>query len=221
MAKGSTTYAYNDNGNLLSKSVSGQGTSTYKYDFENRLTKISLPNSTSEDVQYDARGKRVSVSLNGAKTYFMYDFYDFSKLEDRIADYTTSGSLVGRYVHGPGPDEPLAEVHGSTVYFYHANAIGSVTTLTTNSQSIVANYEYEAFGNLRGSGSSVVNPFTFTAREAEPIVGLSYYRHRWYNPADGRFLIADPWMFVDGPNLEQLVGERGPLPVGQACDFIR
>src|SRR5437667_3444855 len=27
--------------------------------------------------------------------------------------------------------------------------------------------------------------------------------------------------FVDGPNLEQLVGERGPLPVGQACDFIR
>jgi len=220
VAKGSTTYAYNDNGNLLSKSVSGQGTSTYKYDFENRLTKISLPNSTSEDVQYDARGKRVSVSLNGAKTYFMYDFYDFSKLEDRIADYTTSGSLVGRYVHGPGPDEPLAEVHGSTVYFYHANAIGSVTTLTTNSQSIVANYEYEAFGNLRGSGSSVVNPFTFTAREAEPIVGLSYYRHRWYNPADGRFLIADPWMFVDGPNLYAYV-RNNPInridPDGLGC----
>jgi serine/threonine-protein kinase len=27
--------------------------------------------------------------------------------------------------------------------------------------------------------------------------------------------------YVDGPNLEQLVGEKGPLPVGQACDFIR
>jgi serine/threonine protein kinase len=27
--------------------------------------------------------------------------------------------------------------------------------------------------------------------------------------------------YVDGPNLEQLVQERGPLPVGQACDFIR
>jgi serine/threonine-protein kinase len=27
--------------------------------------------------------------------------------------------------------------------------------------------------------------------------------------------------FVDGPNLEQLVREKGPLPVGQACDFIR
>jgi serine/threonine-protein kinase len=27
--------------------------------------------------------------------------------------------------------------------------------------------------------------------------------------------------FVDGPNLEQLVREKGPLPVGQACEFIR
>lgn len=27
--------------------------------------------------------------------------------------------------------------------------------------------------------------------------------------------------FVDGPNLEQLVREKGPLPVGQACDMIR
>jgi len=26
---------------------------------------------------------------------------------------------------------------------------------------------------------------------------------------------------VDGPNLEQLVREKGPLPVGQACDFMR
>src|SRR5207244_1425362 len=27
--------------------------------------------------------------------------------------------------------------------------------------------------------------------------------------------------YVDGPNLDQLVRARGPLAVGQACDFIR
>jgi eukaryotic-like serine/threonine-protein kinase len=27
--------------------------------------------------------------------------------------------------------------------------------------------------------------------------------------------------YVDGPNLEQLVGDHGPLPVSQACDYIR
>src|SRR5262249_31041524 len=27
--------------------------------------------------------------------------------------------------------------------------------------------------------------------------------------------------YVDGPNLDQLVRRRGPLDVGQACDFVR
>src|SRR5438132_1048572 len=27
--------------------------------------------------------------------------------------------------------------------------------------------------------------------------------------------------YVNGPNLDQLVRDKGPLPVGQACDFVR
>jgi serine/threonine-protein kinase len=37
--------------------------------------------------------------------------------------------------------------------------------------------------------------------------------------ANGRhFLVLE---YVNGPNLEQLVRQKGPLPVGQACDFVR
>jgi serine/threonine-protein kinase len=36
---------------------------------------------------------------------------------------------------------------------------------------------------------------------------------------DGRHYLA--MEFVDGPNLEQLVRELGPLPIGMACDLIR
>ena len=39
------------------------------------------------------------------------------------------------------------------------------------------------------------------------------------NQIDDRYFLV--MEFVDGPNLDQLVRERGPLPVGQACDFIR
>jgi serine/threonine-protein kinase len=35
---------------------------------------------------------------------------------------------------------------------------------------------------------------------------------------DRHYLVME---FVDGPNLHDLVKERGPLPVGQACEFIR
>ncbi len=39
------------------------------------------------------------------------------------------------------------------------------------------------------------------------------------NEIDGRyFLVLE---FVDGPNLEQLVRQQGPLPIGQACDYVR
>src|SRR6185437_2380315 len=35
---------------------------------------------------------------------------------------------------------------------------------------------------------------------------------------DRHYLVME---FVDGPNLERLVRDRGPLSVGQACDFTR
>jgi serine/threonine protein kinase len=35
---------------------------------------------------------------------------------------------------------------------------------------------------------------------------------------DRHYLVME---FVDGPNLQELVQEHGPLPVGQACEFIR
>ena len=39
------------------------------------------------------------------------------------------------------------------------------------------------------------------------------------NEIDGRtYLVLE---YVDGPNLEQLVRQQGPLPVGQACDYVR
>lgn len=37
--------------------------------------------------------------------------------------------------------------------------------------------------------------------------------------ADGRFFLV--LEFVDGPNLDQLVREKGPLPVGLACEYIK
>ncbi len=39
------------------------------------------------------------------------------------------------------------------------------------------------------------------------------------NQINGRyFLVLE---FVDGPNLDQLIRQQGPLPVGRACDYIR
>jgi serine/threonine protein kinase len=39
------------------------------------------------------------------------------------------------------------------------------------------------------------------------------------NQVGGRYFLV--MEYIDGPNLDQLVAEQGPLPVGQSCDFIR
>lgn len=39
------------------------------------------------------------------------------------------------------------------------------------------------------------------------------------NQVNGRYYLV--LEFIDGPNLDQLVRDQGPLPIGQACDYIR
>ncbi|MEI6084574.1 MAG: hypothetical protein WCS70_09765 [Verrucomicrobiota bacterium] len=49
-----------------------------------------------------------------------------------IAEYDGAGSVTAKYVYGPGIDEPVRLTRGGTNYFYHADALGSVTEVTTN-----------------------------------------------------------------------------------------
>lgn len=58
--------------------------------------------------------------------------------------------------------------------------------------------EVEAVGNLQ-------HPNVVTAFDANQV-------------GDRYFLVLE---FVDGPNLDQLVRQQGPLKVGQACDYVR
>jgi serine/threonine-protein kinase len=53
------------------------------------------------------------------------------------------------------------------------------------------------------------------ARLMHPNIVTAYDANRF---GDRHYLIME---YVDGPNLEQLVRDAGPLAVGQACDFIR
>ncbi|HBI46797.1 MAG TPA: hypothetical protein DDY78_28680 [Planctomycetales bacterium] len=55
------------------------------------------------------------------------------------------------------------------------------------------------------AAAQLVHPNIVTAYDANEIEGRT-------------FLVLE---YVDGPNLEQLVRRQGPLPVGQACDYVR
>jgi len=96
---------------------------------------------------------------------------------------------------------------GATSYF-HADGLGSITSLSNAAGSIANTYTYDSFGKLTASSGSLVNPFQYTARESDSETGLYYYRARYYDPSSGRFLNEDPIRFRGGMNFYRSVSNN-------------
>jgi len=139
---------------------------------------------------YDSAGRRIEKAYDG-QTVCKY-LYDGSHI---IADYDGNGSLLHKYIYGPGVDQPICMIdveHSSATYYYHFDGLGSVVALTSSSGSTVEVYEYSIFGEVSASDPNHPNRFLFTGREFDADTGLYYYRARYYNPYIGRFLQTDP-----------------------------
>jgi RHS repeat-associated protein len=194
------TYTYDANGNTTSKADSS-GTATYAWDFQNRLASVTLP-ATGGTVtfKYDPAGRRIQKSSTAGTIIYAYDSNTITETTDG------SGSILTRYAQGQGIDEPLAlQQNGSTSY-YHADGLGSITSLSNGSGALAQTYAFSSFGKLTSSSGSLVNPFQYTAREFDTETNLYFYRARYYDPTAGRFLNEDSIRFDAGTNFYSYVG---------------
>ncbi len=195
-------YGYDANGNLASKTSKSTGEATiFHYDAENRLTRVDFPDLSFAEYRYDGLDRRIEKNVNGEIVRYTYDN------EDIVIEFDGSSNLVAHYSHGPGIDHPLLmerDIDSSGVFelterfYYHRDALGSVTDLTDASANSVRAYAYDTFGRIALQQGSLENPYTFTGREADLESGLYYYRARYYDPVAGRFLSEDPLGFGSG-----------------------
>jgi len=196
-----TTYTYDSNGNSATK-VDSTGTTQYFWDFENRLKSVTLPGSGGTvSFKYDPFGRRIYKSSSAGTSVYAYDG------DNLIEETNSSGAVVARYEDTQNIDEPLAMLRSGATSYFHADGLGSITSLSSSAGSIANTYTYNSFGKLTASAGSLVNPFRYTARESDTETGLYYYRSRYYDPAAGRFLGEDPLGFGgDGANFYAYVG---------------
>lgn len=185
-SRNSASYSYDNNGNLTSKTDSAGKTTQYTWDTENRLVSVVLPDSGGTvSFKYDPFGRRIQKSAPGGTTNFAYDGVSI------VGEYDGNGALVAKYAQGVSIDEPLAMWRQGSIAYYHADALGSVTSLTDGNGANLATYTYDTFGNVADSTGTILNPFRYTGREWDQETVLYYYRARYYDGANGRFLGED------------------------------
>ncbi len=135
---GGVSHTWDANGNLTS-----DGATTFGYDTENRL--VSASGAKNASLAYDPLGRLYQVISGANTTRFAYD-------GDRlIAEYNGSGTLLRRYVHGAGVDEPLIWYEGAAVSsasrrYLHANHQGSIVATSNAAGAKLAIHTYDPYG---------------------------------------------------------------------------
>ncbi len=149
---GSTSYAYDPNGSLVSQ-TDGSGTTTFTYNVDNRLSGIRPATGSPWSYQYDPLGNLYSTTQSGQTTQYLIDP---SGLGNVVGTYNAGGNLIANYTYGLGL---VSQVNTSGVTnYYDFDALGSTADLTNAAGGIVNTYSYLPFGGaLTTSGTSAHN----------------------------------------------------------------
>lgn len=199
------SYAYDNNGSQVERSIPAATDKSWNlsWDFENRLTKMEKTKGTTEKhtvtFKYDPLGRRIEKKLTTAldgvmKTSTWIYVYDNDNVAQEIYTDPSGTATKTWYTHGAGTDEHLALERNGSYYYYHSDGLGSITAITDASWNVLQSYTYDSFGMVKPS-TSFRNSYTYTSREWDKETGLYYYRARYYDPMEGRFLSVDPVPF--------------------------
>ena len=216
----------------LLTSVTANGT-TKDVLYEGQSKTSDLPTSGNPVTYYNGRdyhfdwskGRQLTEAIVGGQTvkyaYDMAGVRSSKQVGDTTYSYTTLSGKVMRQAWGDNnalefvyddSSQPFAVIykHGSAaeLYYYLVNAQGDVAAILDSSGTMVAFYDYDAWGNCTVYNSSAkvltdptsianINPLRYRGYYYDAETGFYYLQSRYYDPAICRFINADTFATTD------------------------
>ena len=194
--------------------------------YEGQSRTSDLPSSGNPVTYYNGRdyhfdwskGRQLTEAVVGGQTvkyaYDMAGVRSSKQVGDTTYTYTTLSGKVMRQQWGnkslefvyDDDNQPFAMIykHGSAaeLYYYLVNAQGDVAAILDSSGTMVASYNYDAWGSCTVYNSSDaaigdLNPLRYRGYYYDAETGFYYLQSRYYDPAICRFINADTFATTD------------------------
>ena len=209
VSAGGDTYAYDDNGNMLS----GAGR-TLTWTSDNKPRTIATTTTSTTFVYGPDRARIEQRKVQGATTTTI-------KYVGAVFEQVTTTGEATEYVHYLFAGGERVAIHteddaptpSETLRYLHTDHLGSVDTITDDAGAVVERLSYDAWGKRRtASGTDVWEDPALPIAAEETRRGFTDHEHlddfalvhmnaRVYDPKLGRFLSPDP--FIQFPESTQ------------------
>jgi RHS repeat-associated protein len=193
----STTYGYDQAGNLISVT----------------RTKEGEVKEIKDTYAYDGAGLRASETINGTTTHMAWDIN--AELPLLLGDGTNS------YIYGP-EGLPFEQINSKEEASYlHHDRQGSTRLITNASGETKGTYTYTPYGAVEGQTGTATTPLGYGGQYTSSDTGFIYLRARVYDPSTAQFLSVDPLVAKTGEPYSYARGNpvnsgdpSGKLPIG-------
>jgi RHS repeat-associated protein len=228
---GGSLYRFDRSGNLVFRR-DPRGELTLEWDVNQRLIESRL-NGKCSRYRYDPLGRRIEKATDDTTIRFAWD--GDALLSDRCVPTaaTTESERHSRgwlreYIYYPGTFEPLARADVdvcSQALLHFFNEPNGCPTRITDDQGVAKWVgRYNASGGLTSQPvHEVENALRLQGQYHDEETGLSYNRHRYFDPVIESYISIDPVRLVAGVNLYALGPNvlRWIDPHGLNCSDIK